>query len=152
MFTLNQIIKEIKTFTTNHLQLKEFYEGDIWEYATGKDNQFAVLICTILGNSVILSAEQDGAADKYKFQIGVFDKLRDDYVNKLDVLNDTNLICKDFIAYFKNNPNLGDLNIDVEIGDLVDYTDRTDNNLAGWFFDFTITSYNPLDRCEIPTA
>ena len=148
MSTLNQIITELETFATIHEQISEFYEGDMWEYATGKTNVFPVLTCTILGNSLSDNNLNDGAADNFKFQIGVFDRLHDDYSNRREALSDTNSICKDLIAYFKNNPNLADYNI--SFGDLTDYVDKTDNCLAGWFFDFTITIYNQLDYCGIP--
>ena len=148
MSTLNQIITEINIFATNHEQISEFFEGDLFEYAEGKTNKFVVLTCSITGNSVEINKLSDGGKDNFKFQIGVFDRVRDDNSNRREVLSDTNSICKDFISYFKNNPALFDY--EISFGDLTDYVGRTDNYLGGWFFDVTVSTFNPLDYCAIP--
>lgn len=143
--TLNQIITQIKSFQQNHKQLKSLFAGLITDYDVNKSQDYPVLIVTWLPSTI-----SDGR-ENFSFTIGVFDKMNLDFSNEIEILSDTRLIAKDFLAFIKTNPDFKTLSLDLPI-ELNPQVEKFDDGATGVFFDVNIYQPEFLDYCTIPST
>lgn len=143
--TLEQIVNAARTFAENHDQVKSFFEGQLEDNTVKKDALYYRLMME-LQPSVI-----DEGNETFVFRVGVFGKVHSDQSNRINVLSDTRQICTDFIAYFRNNPDMRMLRINVPVT-ITDYVDYSDDAVAGYFMDVTLYQYQQLNYCVVPVS
>lgn len=136
------ILKDIETFFNNHSQVSEYEFGNISDLST-IERKFPL---------IFLQSEESSIKEyeiEYNFDIYSFTLYEQDTENLINGLNDTQLILKDFIAYFKHNVeedywlNIDSLNLEVLTG-------AFDNYLIGWQLSFKFISVLDYDSCNLP--
>lgn len=144
MLTLNQTVKKLETFASGHKQLKSnFLFGQFYDYVANKGEQYPAMVVYLQPNQLTENT------DTFSFQITIFDRIKKDLSNEIEVLSDINLICKDLISYFKNSPTERDVIINTSVT-LNDFTDREDSETAGYYFDITFRQNFDYNYCAIP--
>lgn len=144
MLTLNQIVSLLQNFQESHLQLAEFFEGDIYDYDVSKTGRYPVMTCVLQPSSL---AE---AEESFNFQIGIWNKVNLGDSNRRKVLSDTRLICKDVVAYLKSDVDINEVaKIDFPIT-LENHTEQFSDRVAGHFMNVNIKQWIDLNACQIP--
>jgi hypothetical protein len=140
MVTFKTIIKDIEEFCDSHLQINEFGWGPISEIST-KNHDF--VMCWLLPTS----ATKNKISTIIDFDMYVFDLLKQDGSNKLDVINDTFLIGKDIISNFYYY----DYEFEIdEVSSAEPFDFKFDDLCGGWIFKIKIEYQDALNDCEIP--
>jgi hypothetical protein len=81
----------------------------------------------------------------YNFQVIVADRLKDDYSNQRDVMNDTLEIIKDVFTFLYLSEYESEWDATVE-----PFLERFEDVLAGWTMNLTITQPFDYNRCNVP--
>lgn len=152
MLTLNNLISKLNTIATNHLQIKHFGYGDLWEIL--EKNSLEPMDYPIMW-VVIQTANTTNATMTYNFTVVVGDLVNKDESNELEVQSDTILICKDIISEIKAlaDDDTEDIYFDSNNDTqwvLNPFTERFDDELSGWSFDFAITIPYTNSDCVTP--
>lgn len=142
--TLDQTVTLIQAFATQHLQIKDFFFGDIWEYTVKKGDKFPVLTCTLKGANL-----SDGV-EVTDFEFGIWDLVNIDNSNELAVLSDTKSIAKDLVSYFRS-PLFEDFEVNLPV-QMTDYNEKFDHACSGWFFTVSFKQAFQIDLCAIPSS
>lgn len=146
--TLNQEVEILRNFCLKHKQINSFCFGDESE-----------TLSSITPNYPMLEAILEGSAyDKGKitrrYNIIVSDLVNKDESNETHVLSDIEQVCFDLINYLKQVANtglLGNFNVSENIT-LTDFTQRSNDEHAGFFFELSITSYIDNSACNLPIS
>ena len=139
----------LKTIADNHKQIHSFGFGDLANINTSGSIDYAMMWVKPDG-SVVKRGEVG-----FKFKILIMDLVRKDESNLIDVLNNTHQVALDVLAdiYINGldavNGTLGFHLKDPEIM-LNDFTDRFDEEVAGWSMNITVWSSWNWDECAIP--
>ena len=141
--TLEQIVNEIKTFGANHDQIKSVFEGELKDSNLGKGDLYPRLMFELIPSTIDLGQEF------FSFRVGCFDRVMTDQSNRLNVLSDCRQILTDFCGYFKNNPSLNALFLQLPVT-LTDYVEYKADGVAGYFMDVNFKQYQGLNYCGIP--
>jgi len=144
--TYNQIIEEFQTFATDHTQISEFANGDLWEVVQHNkltDFKYPLMFVT------------DGAANlgegfiTNSFSILVMDKAVEEFEN--EVKSDTLLTLLDCLAYFDKlyTDNWKYVSIEKS-GSAESFTERFDDTVTGWTININLKQPLQYDECQIP--
>jgi len=152
MLNYQKIILESNTFADNHLQINSFGNGNMWEVVERDKLQPF--------NYQLLSLEDSGSSvqDKaitFNFNIVVMDQVLNGEENEVFVKSSMHQILLDYLAYFDRTV-LYDVDGDrikfdiVRSSSLSSFTERFNDELAGWVM--TVTFRTPFDynKCNIP--
>ena len=163
MINLKRVVKDFKTFTENHKQLNSFGFGDIKQLTSlissrtdDKNNVDNLGVLYPLLYMVPEPAVLDDRTTTLSFNVIICDILNTkNYDNELDVLSNTLLICQDVLAEFKRYNAVDEYNIyenyEVKLpATCVNFSESTDDYVAGWNINMEIVLTQPLDRCDIP--
>lgn len=144
--TYNQIISEFETFATNHKQINEFANGDLWEVV--QHNKLTDFTYPLLFVTDSPAALGDGEITN-SFNVLVMDQANEDIEN--EVKSDTLLILLDFIAYFEKlyRDNWKYVSIQKS-GSVEPFTERFDDTLTGWTININLKQPLQYDECQIP--
>ncbi len=151
------ILKKLRDALLNDKNINTVTVGDIGDVDLDKITLFP------LGHIVITNATFNNQVINYQIQILLMDVVANDIENvKLDI--EESIFSDDNEAYVLNTMlNIGNrLTDDFANGSLYDgnyfverssvscqpFSDRFENQLAGWSFDFTLTVRNNIDRCN----
>lgn len=159
MYSLNQLIAQLKTFSQSHKQINSFGVGDPHEIGSGKlklgymarqDNAGSVPIYPL----VWMDPKQgviNGNESYLTFQIIVMDLVDKAEAIEEDVMSDTHLICHDLVRMLQNESDVNKafVMIDKQIK-LTAFTEKFDDEVTGWFMDFTIKFPFAYSTCELP--
>lgn len=141
--TYKQIIEDLRDLSEAHLQINSFGFGDITQITmdlqTKKSPVYTKLY--IVPNDTILDRNQL----TYNFQVIVADRLKDDYSNQRDVMNDTLEIIKDVFTYLYLSEYESEWGATVE-----PFLERFEDVLAGWTMNLTLTQPFDYNRCNVP--
>jgi len=152
MLNYQKIILESNTFADNHLQINSFGNGNMWEVVERDKLQpfnYPLLWLEDSGSSV-----QDKAVT-FNFNILVMDQVLNGEENEVFVKSSMHQILLDYLAYFDRTV-LYDVDGDrikfdiVRSSSLSSFTERFNDELAGWVM--TVTFRTPFDynKCNIP--
>lgn len=144
--TLNTVIDAIKTFTTNHQQLKTFYSGSMFDF-NAKTNLYPALVCDT--NPAIIQRGQVTVS----FNIIMLDLCNKDNTNVDEIHSDLLQIFGDFVSTMQHTG--GFIMTDNATANLEPFTHQTsptDDITAGWNSLITITFPWSASVCKIPTA
>jgi len=140
--TLNQIVKTITTFASNHEQIKFVYFGDVWERLSNGEVTYPAMFFTLTDAQILAKQIQ------YNFSIYVMDRMLMEETNETEVLSDMTLVGQDMVASLRDhiyNWVVSD-NMSVTF-----FTESDPDYLAGLKIDFSLTLSSLNDTCQIPT-
>ena len=145
MLTYNQIIKIIQDFATNHFQINEFGNGDLWEVV--ESNQLTGF------NYPLLWVQDDGATTSanritHSFKVLCMDLVHKDESNENEVKSDTQLILYDLSAYLDKS--ITSQMVIERTSSMVSFTERFGDEVTGWAMTIKISQPFTYDRCSVP--
>lgn len=148
MLTLNNIVSELRTFATSHLQINDFRFGDIPEIGETSPI-YPSLFCELNPTS----SEFNEQTDSYFVDFLILDKpnFKNEQASTLESLSDTKLIANDIIAYLKKHDFGQAFKIDLPIS-MESLVLTTEDSACGWHFTVHITLGQGVNACEIPLA
>ena len=148
-----QILTDLSSIAYHHPQIASFGFGDLnqctMDVTTKEAPRYAR--CYVVPGEVGLGENQL----TYKFSIIVMDKVSVDQSNLQDVLSDTLETTKDIwtIFYQSYTPEQGDFSFTI-VGDenpnIVPFTERFDDVLAGWTLNITLSHAFDYNQCVVP--
>jgi len=145
MLSLNQFTALLKSLSDAHEQLKTFGEGDVWEIGASTPIQYPLMWVV---------PQPSNTAQKLlnmKFSLLFADIVFHDKSNEQDVLSDTQQIALDILAQL-NAPEFADDFILDPIAQLTPFTEKFDDEVAGWKVDINIKVNYLADRCAVPST
>src|SRR6185437_9408439 len=145
MYSLNQFVTLLNSLASGHEQIKTFGEGDAWEIGSSDPIQYPLLWAVPQPSSM---------AEKLlnmKFSLIFADILDTDKANEKDILSDTLQIALDILAQL-NNPDYSDNFILDPNTTLTPFTEKFDDDVAGWKADINIRINFLSDRCAVPST
>ena len=152
ILTYNQILKEFKTFATNHKQIENFGNGDLWEIV--EHNQL-----TDFNYPLFWVADQpanlgDGTFT-WNFNVMAMDLVNKDESNENDVKSDMCQVLLDCVSYFEqktatsNNVDWLKVNL-VRSGTLTSFTERFEDELTVWGMNIGFRLPFSYNNCDLP--
>lgn len=145
-FTFNNIIDLFKTFVENHYQLQRFGNGEIAdiEELISKEQSFPILWSNLI--DITYPSEN---LKSFRFNILIFDILKNDKSNEQEIWSDSVQIAEDFIRYLKwNASNYYDV---IDNSTINIFTERFSDFVGGCNLNITIqTDSNLQNDCGIP--
>ena len=152
ILTYNQILKEFKTFATNHKQIENVGNGDLWEIV--EHNQL-----TDFNYPLFWVADQpanlgDGTFT-WNFNVMAMDLVNKDESNENDVKSDMCQVLLDCVSYFEqktatsNNVDWLKVNL-VRSGTLTSFTERFEDELTGWGMNIGFRLPFSYNNCDLP--
>ena len=146
--TLNQIIKLFTDIATNHDMIQSFGFGDLWEYSANNDgltkNKRTPTFWAVLEDSTINDNELT-----LNFSLLFFDTVKKDEFNETEVLSDTLRIAQDVFSILQS-PTYYSKFVIVSTSNLQDFTERFDDEVAGWKMTLGIRIQGVDTRCVAP--
>ncbi len=141
--TYYQIIQDLKGLSQAHEQINSFGFGDITQLTMDVETKQSPVYTKlyVVPNDTILDQNQL----TYNFQIIVADRLKDDYSNQRDVMNDTLEIMKDVFTFLYLSEYESEWDATVE-----PFLERFEDVLAGWTMSLTLTQPFDYNRCNVP--
>lgn len=141
--TYYQIIQDLKGLSQAHEQINSFGFGDINQLTMDIETKQSPIYTKlyVVPNDTILDQNQL----TYNFQIIVADRLKDDYSNQRDVMNDTLEIMKDVFTFLYLSEYESEWDATVE-----PFLERFEDVLAGWTMSLTLTQPFDYNRCNVP--
>lgn len=142
MITKNTIYKSFKDFANNHLQIKDYGYGDLWEISQSEATTYPLFWvspqpCNVGGNTI-----------SYIYSIVVADRVLDGETNEVEVESDTFQICLDFLA-FLNDQSENEFYLE-ETTQISPFTERFKDDVAGNTMTITINADFDYNECAIP--
>lgn len=141
--TYYQIIQDLKGLSDAHEQINSFGFGDITQLTMDIETKQSPVYTKlyVVPSDTILDQNQL----TYNFQVIVADRLKDDYSNQRDVMNDTLEIMKDVFTFLYLSEYESEWDATVE-----PFLERFEDVLAGWTMSLTLTQPFDYNRCNVP--
>ena len=140
--TLEQIIKELETFSTNHKQINDFGFGDISNIST-KDHNFPMMWVqptpSVIGKMIELNLD-----------IYIIDLLKQDRSNLLSIMSDTLLIGNDIISEYFDSEDDFEFVVEETAVDATPFEGEFDDFTAGFLFNIQVQIAHDYSKCEVP--
>ncbi len=152
ILTYNQILKEFKTFATNHKQIENFGNGDLWEIV--EHNQLADFNYPLFWVADQPANLGDGTFT-WNFNVMAMDLVNKDESNENDVKSDMCQVLLDCVSYFEqktatsNNVDWLKVNL-VRSGTLTSFTERFSDELTGWGMNIGFRLPFSYNNCDLP--
>jgi hypothetical protein len=139
-YTLNQIVKKISDFGSQHAQIKYVLYGDVVDHLSQGEVTYPAFFFNMSGVNML--AKQI----TYTFSLYFMDRQIEN-TEEIEVMSDQLLICQDLIALIRNNANewLVSENIPMEF-----FIESEPDILAGVKADITLTLSSINNRCQVP--
>lgn len=151
LLTLNQNIELFKRFAYLHMALgrgesnDHFFFGDSWEIGASNAPKYSLMQVGLVSNVTNLKSFSR------TFRIEFTDLVNKGENNELHVHSDTEQIALDFLIYMENIQDSNDLGITISKDvTLNPFTERHDDEVSGWGFEFTVTGHIGDLSCAIP--
>ena len=139
--TLNQLSLILENTIKNHLQIQDYYFGDVFDINTRENNY-------VLFNYSTTSFNLGDNMSTFNFDFYLFDKLKEDESNLLDIQSDLTQILNDIIFSIKYNY---EYYIDIKSVNPYSYfKDQFTDYLAGVNTTVEIEIKNNSGNCDIP--
>ena len=152
IITYNQIMKEFKTFATNHKQIQNFGNGDLWEIV--EHNQLADFNYPLFWVADQPANLGDGTFT-WNFNVMAMDLVNKDESNENDVKSDMCQVLLDCVSYFEQKTAISN-NVDwlkvnlVRSGTLNSFTERFSDELTGWGMNIGFRLPFSYNNCDLP--
>ena len=146
--TYNQIVKKFEDVITANKFVKTFVAGDIYEIDL-KETTY------LYAHLSIENAAFDNAQLTYSFRLYIMDIVDKSENNEYDVLSDTLQVINDVVNEFRNGSTTFGLATmqNYQIQDNITcepFTERFDNEVAGWAANIDVTVINHFNACNNP--
>jgi hypothetical protein len=142
MITKNILYKYFKDFADNHLQIKDYGYGDLWEISSSTATQYPLFWVSPQPSNI------SGNEITYNFNILIGDRLEDGDANKVEVESDTFQIGLDLLATLNLNRDV-DLDKSNTLTPFIhDFKDR----IAGHLITVSVTADFDYNECAVPTT
>ena len=142
MLTLNQAVQQLNNIANSHANIKSFYFGELWDFASSGSVEYPAMAVTYENASYRESSLM------YSFNVYIMDRVDKGLVYRTEIVSDTLQVCLDVLAlldrdfYFKSKVNK---NFTIS-----DFTDRFNDEVTGNWFRLDISTRYPLDSCAVP--
>jgi len=152
IITYNQIMKEFKTFATNHKQIQNFGNGDLWEIV--EHNQLADFNYPLFWVADQPANLGDGTFT-WNFNVMAMDLVNKDESNENDVKSDMCQVLLDCVSYFEQKTAISN-NVDwlkvnlVRSSTLNSFTERFSDELTGWGMNIGFRLPFSYNNCDLP--
>jgi hypothetical protein len=140
--TLNQVIKELNTIASAHLQINTFGFGDVSDIAASGDVIYPLMFAMLDGVDV-----SDGV-ESVKFSLVFCDIVKQGEVNETEVLSDQREIAKDVLSQLEED--IYDWQFESNGVTLQPFTDRWTDSVSGYVASIVLQLPFISDRCSIP--
>jgi len=142
MITKNILYQYFKDFADNHLQIKDYGYGDLWEISSSQATQYPLFWVSPQPSSI------SGNDINYNFNILIGDRLEDGDGNKVEVESDTFQIGLDLLATLNLNQDV-DLDKSNTLTPFIhDFKDR----IAGHLITLSVSAPFDYNECAVPTT
>ena len=142
MITKNILYKYFKDFADNHLQIKDYGYGDLWEISSSTATQYPLFWVSPQPSSI------SGNEISYNFNILIGDRVEDGDGNKVEVESDTFQIGLDLLATLNLHTEL-DLDKNNTLTPFIhDFKDR----IAGHLITLSVSAPFNYNECAVPTT
>jgi len=143
--TFKNIISDIEDFCSSHAQIHDFGWGQLSNITT-KDHDFTMVWLQPTGTRI------DGHLIVMEMDMYVFDLLKQDKSNLLDVMNDTLLIGNDVVSKFWDDEETYEWTLNEEGVTSEPFEARFDDYIGGWVFGIEIEIENRMNLCAVPSG
>jgi hypothetical protein len=142
MITKNILYKYFKDFADNHLQIKDYGYGDLWEISSSQATTYPLFWVSPQPSNI------SGNDITYNFNILIGDRLEDGDANKVEVESDTFQIGLDLLATLNLHTEL-DLEKSNSLTPFIhDFKDR----IAGHLITLSVSAPFDYNECAVPTT
>lgn len=142
MITKNILYQYFKDFADNHLQIKDYGYGDLWEISSSQATQYPLFWVSPQPSSI------SGNEISYNFNILIGDRVEDGDGNKVEVESDTFQIGLDLLATLNLHTEL-DLDKNNTLTPFIhDFKDR----IAGHLITLSVSAPFNYNECAVPTT
>jgi len=142
MITKNILYKYFKDFADNHLQIKDYVYGDLWEISSSQATTYPLFWVSPQPSNI------SGNEISYNFNILIGDRLEDGDANKVEVESDTFQIGLDLLATLNLDREL-DLDKNNTLTPFIhDFKDR----IAGHLITLSVSAPFDYNECAVPTT
>lgn len=140
--TLNQVVKNLNYIGNAHNQVKTFFFGELFDFASSGTIQYPAMAVTLN------PSQRANNTLTYSFNVYMLDLVHKDISNSTEVLSDTLQMCLDVIA-IADNP-VYDWSME-KVATLTDIQGGQDDEVTGHWFNLKLKVPTPSDRCQVPT-
>lgn len=140
--SLNQIIQDLQTIVTNHLQLNSFFFGDIADLGTENPEQYPLLFADVAPSNFTYKVIG------LNIQLMVMDIVKKDLSNENDVMSDTLRMIEDVIIKLRDPSNIYLIEDSIS---LTPFMDSQGDEVAGWTAQITLKIPSTYNECAIPS-
>jgi hypothetical protein len=142
MITKNILYQYFKDFADNHLQIKDYGYGDLWEISSSQATQYPLFWVSPQPSTI------SGKEINYTFNILIGDRVTDGELNKVEVESDTFQIGLDLLATLNLHNEL-DLDTNNTLTPFVhDFKDK----IAGHLITLSVSAPFNYNECAVPTT
>lgn len=145
--TLNQVVKRIKTIALAHLQIRNFYYGNVSDFLTDKTTRYASCFLQDVPGVIDLS----GKVTVLNFKMFLLDLVHvseDAKDNELDVQSDMLSVAEDLIAEMDDSTYT---DWKLSLSNPITFVREEDSDLvAGVVVDLAIHKLFVKDTCAVP--
>lgn len=140
--SLNQVIQDLQTIVSNHLQLNSFFFGDIADLGTENPEQYPLLFADVAPSNFTYKVIG------LNIQLMVMDIVKKDLSNENDVLSDTLRMIEDVIIKLRDPSKIYLIQDSIS---LTPFMDSQGDEVAGWTAQITLNIPSTYNECEIPS-
>jgi hypothetical protein len=144
--TYNQIIKVLNDFATNHYQINQFGNGDLWEVV--EHNQTKDFNYPLLWVQDQPHSTTQGEIEM-TFRCFFINLVQKDESNENEVKSDMYQCATDLLSYWYKQTDYRTVSVDINTT-LTSFTERFNDELTGWWIDIKLTQQFRYDKCSIP--
>jgi hypothetical protein len=142
MITKNILYQYFKDFADNHLQIKDYGYGDLWEISSSQATTYPLFWVSPQPSSI------SGNEISYNFNILIGDRVEDGEGNKVEIESDTFQIGLDLLATLNLHTEL-DLDKSNTLTPFVhDFKDK----IAGHLITVSVSAPFDYNECAVPTT
>jgi hypothetical protein len=142
MITKNILYQYFKDFADNHLQIKDYGYGDLWEISSSTATTYPLFWVSPQPSNI------SGNEITYNFNVLIGDRLEDGDANKIEVESDTLQIGLDLLATLNLHTEL-DLDKSNTLTPFIhDFKDR----IAGHLITLSVSAPFNYNECAVPTT
>ena len=148
--TLNQVVNRIRTLALSHLQINDFYFGEIPEFLANGDISYAACFLEQLPGSI----DRTEKLQTFNFRVYLLDRVlvaEDTEGNEQEVLSDMSSVAADFMAMLMYSEYEDDWMIE-EVAATAPVTEAINDMVAGVYMDIGVKVDFMADRCQVPAT
>jgi len=144
-WTFNQIAAKLEEVATNHQLIADFGKGDTWEIGASAEQTYPLMWVVPLPGSFV------DKVVSLNWRLLFMDLVNKDENNEYEVLSDTFQLGMDTIAILSDPQFANDWRLARGVT-FEPFTEKGDDQVAGWSFSITFELKFLRDRCQVPLS